>query len=320
MDVVQERDGSNVVRANLTRVGNIGGLLARQTYTSAGALDKTAFYSYDGSGNVAQITDAAQNVQSAYLYDAFGQSQLVQENAGYSQPYRYSTKWLHAQSGLYDYGFRFYNAGLGRWINRDPIGESGGNNLYGMVGNSPINAVDERGLLIGGADYIAIGGGNNFGIAGFNVQVVYDKYGQVYLGAGPTIGTPGPSGSAVLGYILAPTPTAASSSGFISGPSINVSVGVPIGSLPVGPGGGVTVANNGGVLQGALEGGIFTPQIGVNGTFSFGPFGPFGGGGAGGGGAGAGAGAGGGGGGGAGGGRGGAGGGGIASNFDGPPC
>ncbi len=62
MDVVQERDGSNVVRANLTRVGNIGGLLSRQTYTSAGALDKTAFYAYDGSGNVVGTTDASQNV------------------------------------------------------------------------------------------------------------------------------------------------------------------------------------------------------------------------------------------------------------------
>jgi len=145
LDVVQERDGSNVVRANLTRTGNIGGLLARQTYTSAGALDKTAFYSYDGSGNVVGTTDAAQNVQSAYLYDAFGQSQLVQENAGYSQPYRYSTKWQHAQSGLYDYGYRFYNAGLGRWINRDPIGEEGGVNLYGMTDNNPSNSLDEYG-------------------------------------------------------------------------------------------------------------------------------------------------------------------------------
>jgi hypothetical protein len=34
----------------------------------------------------------------------------------------------------------------GRWPNRDPIGEKGGLNLYGMVGNSPINRWDLLGL------------------------------------------------------------------------------------------------------------------------------------------------------------------------------
>jgi len=30
-------------------------------------------------------------------------------------------------------GYRFYNPELGRWINRDPIEEEGGLNLYGFV-------------------------------------------------------------------------------------------------------------------------------------------------------------------------------------------
>lgn len=33
-----------------------------------------------------------------------------------------------------------------RWLSRDPIGEEGGINLYGYVGNNPINDVDEMGL------------------------------------------------------------------------------------------------------------------------------------------------------------------------------
>lgn len=32
------------------------------------------------------------------------------------------------------------------WLNQDPIGERGGLNLYGMVGNNPINFIDPFGL------------------------------------------------------------------------------------------------------------------------------------------------------------------------------
>lgn len=37
---------------------------------------------------------------------------------------------------------RYYSPELGRWLNRDPIGEKGGVNLYGMVANNPSNKTD----------------------------------------------------------------------------------------------------------------------------------------------------------------------------------
>ncbi len=43
-------------------------------------------------------------------------------------------------------GYRYYNPELGRWINRDPIGEMGGLNLYAFVGNAPLHRVDPLGL------------------------------------------------------------------------------------------------------------------------------------------------------------------------------
>lgn len=37
-------------------------------------------------------------------------------------------------SGMFFYGYRYYNPEMGRWLNRDPIEEEGGLNLYGFVG------------------------------------------------------------------------------------------------------------------------------------------------------------------------------------------
>ena len=48
-------------------------------------------------------------------------------------------------SGVRYYGYRYYQPSTGRWPSRDPIEEQGGLNLYGMVGNDPINQVDAFG-------------------------------------------------------------------------------------------------------------------------------------------------------------------------------
>ena len=45
--------------------------------------------------------------------------------------------------------FRAYDPQLGRWLSADPIGEVGGINLYGYVGNDPFNYWDPLGLVEG---------------------------------------------------------------------------------------------------------------------------------------------------------------------------
>jgi RHS repeat-associated protein len=45
-----------------------------------------------------------------------------------------------------DYGYRYYDPVTGRWPSRDPIGERGGINLYGFVGNDGVNVWDRLGL------------------------------------------------------------------------------------------------------------------------------------------------------------------------------
>ena len=44
------------------------------------------------------------------------------------------------------YNYRYYNPADGRWINRDPIAEDGGWNLYGFISNNAINKGDKNGL------------------------------------------------------------------------------------------------------------------------------------------------------------------------------
>ena len=50
------------------------------------------------------------------------------------------------KTGLYYYGRGFYSPSLMRWINRDPIEEEGGLNLYGFCGNSAVSFYDALGL------------------------------------------------------------------------------------------------------------------------------------------------------------------------------
>jgi RHS repeat-associated protein len=61
-------------------------------------------------------------------------------------PFRFSTKWQDNESGFLYYGYRYYNPSTGRWLNRDPIGEDGGVNLYGFVGNDGVDSIDMLGL------------------------------------------------------------------------------------------------------------------------------------------------------------------------------
>jgi RHS repeat-associated protein len=91
--------------------------------------------------------DSAQASAASYRYDPYGR--LLGSSGGMSgaNVYRFSSKEWLSSLGLYYFGYRFYDPNLQRWINRDPIQENGGVNLYGFVANGAINAVDQFGLI-----------------------------------------------------------------------------------------------------------------------------------------------------------------------------
>ena len=135
--------------------GGVGGLLVQSV--SGGTHDGADwFYHYDGNGNVTELTNASGATVASYRYTAYGDTWSATGNAASANHYRFSTKPIDDEvirsassafsSGLYYYGYRFYDPALGRWINRDPIGEEGGLNLYGFVGNDAIDIIDTLGL------------------------------------------------------------------------------------------------------------------------------------------------------------------------------
>ncbi|MCU0797653.1 MAG: tyrosine-type recombinase/integrase [Akkermansiaceae bacterium] len=67
----------------------------------------------------------------------------------------------HEEGRVTHYGYRYYDPLTGRWPSRDPIGEEGGTNLYGFVGNDGVNKWDYLGLkeleLWYGSDQIQLG-------------------------------------------------------------------------------------------------------------------------------------------------------------------
>lgn len=83
-----------------------------------------------------------------YDYDLWGKRTVLDGGTAAETlvMHGYTGHVRHAWSGLWLAPYRAYSSGLGRWISRDPIGESGGVNLYAYVGNAAAVVIDPLGL------------------------------------------------------------------------------------------------------------------------------------------------------------------------------
>ncbi len=123
--------------------GGIAALLFTKLHTS----DKTFANGMDLNGNVTLLVNVATGKSAAtYEYGPFGEPLRQSGEYASLNPFRFSTKYTDDETGLLEYGNRHYDPSLGRWLNRDPIFEQGGYNLYGFVGNDGINRLDVLGL------------------------------------------------------------------------------------------------------------------------------------------------------------------------------
>jgi RHS repeat-associated protein len=126
------------ISGTLQGAGGIGGLL----FIKKGMSTRPEYPVYDGNGNVVALRNSAE-----YQYDPFGRllTERTKPERGIENPFRFSTKYTDAETGLVYFGYRFYNPDTARWLTRDPIEESGGANLYEYCSNEPVGRYDPLG-------------------------------------------------------------------------------------------------------------------------------------------------------------------------------
>ncbi len=100
----------------------------------------------DGTGHVIALTNINKDLLASYQYGPFGEKILATGSQANSNPWRWGTKYLDQETGLYYYGHRYYDPITGQWMSRDPLGENETVNLYQFAGNDPINKIDVHGL------------------------------------------------------------------------------------------------------------------------------------------------------------------------------
>ena len=86
---------------------------------------------------------AAGVLAQSYTYDSFGKQ--TASSGSLTNPFQYTARESDPETGLYYYRARYYDPTTGRFLNEDPTGFKGGINLYGCVGNDPINKTDPDG-------------------------------------------------------------------------------------------------------------------------------------------------------------------------------
>jgi RHS repeat-associated protein len=124
--------------------GGVGELLEISYY---GTTITNCLPAFDGNGNLMALVNAADGTLVAnYEYGPFGELLRATGPMAKANPFRWSTRYQDDESDIVMYPCRPYRDG--RFLNRDLIEEAGGDNLYGFVNNSPVNAIDPLGLVI----------------------------------------------------------------------------------------------------------------------------------------------------------------------------
>lgn len=107
------------------------------------------FYHFDQAGNTLVLSGEDGSIAAAYAYSPFGTITSA-DSAGCSNPYTYGGAFgvVSEGDGLYFMKRRFYDARWGRFVQKDPLGISGGMNLYAYAANNPLKYIDPDGTLL----------------------------------------------------------------------------------------------------------------------------------------------------------------------------
>jgi RHS repeat-associated protein len=136
----------------LAELDGSGTINARYTFTPDGfeplsliKADNTYLYTNDHLGTPQKLTTVNGAVVWSADYTSFGETE-VEISSSIVNNLRFIGQFYDEETGLHYNYFRFYDPKTGRYLTPDPIGLSGGLNLYAYVLNDPINAIDPFGL------------------------------------------------------------------------------------------------------------------------------------------------------------------------------
>jgi RHS repeat-associated protein len=157
-----------------------GGVVARYTHglglvSRFDANNATSFYDADAIGSTVGLTGAGGNYLNRYNYLPFGEDLSKTETV--ANPFQYVGQWgvMNEGNGIDFIRARYYLPLEGRFTSRDPIGISGGLNLYGYVQNDPINFVDLSGTSWGRI-IIRVAKGLRSKVRGNNLNTLGNSY------------------------------------------------------------------------------------------------------------------------------------------------
>jgi RHS repeat-associated protein len=135
MAMAEERDGptGSVLKRNFG--SGFQSVVADQVY----------FNTTDHLGSVRELTDQAGTLTTGYGYDVWGQRTTTHIVGNVDTDQGFTGHFYLPSSQLHLTPFRAYDHTTGRWLSRDPIGETGGINLYGYTNNDPASRIDPLG-------------------------------------------------------------------------------------------------------------------------------------------------------------------------------
>ncbi len=137
---------------------NASGTLVKLFYPQGfwnAATSQAYLYGTDHLDSIRDVYTATGTVAGTYDYDPYGKLTVVAETAGAGADFGFTGHWRHGPAGqatLWMAPLRTYDPSLGRWLSRDPAGETGGLDLHGYVGNNPVSFIDPLGLRCAGDD------------------------------------------------------------------------------------------------------------------------------------------------------------------------
>lgn len=106
---------------------------------------------HDHNGNISCLQNLQGEIIESYRYSAFGEEFIFDANnqptSNFLNPWRFASKRIDTETGLINFGRRFYDCKTAKWMSPDPLGFEAGPNLYAYVSNNPLTHYDLYGLI-----------------------------------------------------------------------------------------------------------------------------------------------------------------------------